>query len=340
MKRKLFALLFVICIGSANFMYGQKNIIYYEPEATYQKGLELFNKEKFNAAQELFYKTINAIEDIQSEIRISAEYYAAICAVELYNINAEYKLIKFITEHSENSKVKLANFQLGKLQYRQKKYHGAVKAFESVDIYDLNDEELLDYYFKSGYSYFIIKDFENAKKQFIEIIDNESKYFSSANYYYAHIAYNEKNYETAMKSFGKIENDENFKLIVPYYIAQIYFLQGNYNEVIKYAHPLLDTGNTKRSIEVARMLGESYFRMGKYASSIQFLEKYQRKATTSVSRQDYYELGYAYYKSGANYSKAVSNFENAISGTEDSLLQNTYYLLGDCYLKIIIKNSQ
>jgi len=332
MKKILFVILVLSCCGSMNFLYSQKNIIYSEPETEYRKGLELFNKEKYTAAQQLFYKTINAIEDVQSEIRISAEYYAAICAIELYNNDAEYKLMKFIGNHPENSKVRLANFQLGKLQYRQKKYNDAIKTFETVDVYDLNTDELTEYYFKSGYCYFMLKKSDKAKKQFFEIIDVDTKYFAAANYYYAHIAYNEKNYETALKSFQKIENDENFGPVVPYYIAQIYYLQGNYEEVIRYVHPLLDSSDTKRTDEIARILGESYFKTGKYANSIQYLEKYQSKTSNPIPRQDYYELGYAYYKGGVDYAKAISNFEKVIT-IEDSLEQNTYYLLGDCYLK-------
>ncbi|NTW34037.1 MAG: hypothetical protein HGB12_15705, partial [Bacteroidetes bacterium] len=119
--------------------------------------MDLFNKEKYNPAKECFDKTIDVITDLQSEIRISSEYYAAICAIELFHNDAEYLLNKFIISHPDNSKVELANFQLAKLYYRQQKYLKAEKAFEDVDVYDLNTEELSEYYFKSGYSFFMLK---------------------------------------------------------------------------------------------------------------------------------------------------------------------------------------
>jgi TolA-binding protein len=313
-------------------LFAQKNLVYLEPNNEYQQGLELFNKEKFNAAQECFYKTIDAINDEQSEIRISSEYYAAICAIELYNNDAEYQLLKFISNHPENSKVKLANFQLAKLQYRQKKYNDASKTFEKVDVYDLTSDELAEYYFKSGYCFFMLKETDKAKKQFYEIIDVDTRYFAAANYFYAHINYNDKNYETALKSFLKIEGNENFGPIVPYYIAQIYYLQGNYEEVIKYAHPLLDSGKTKRTDEIAKILGESYFKTGQYASSIPYLEQYMMKTSNTITREDNYEAGYAYYKSGVGYDKAISYFES-VTTKEDSLAQIAYYTMADCYLQ-------
>lgn len=323
----------LISLLSSAFLFAQKNLVYLEPNNEYQKGLELFNKEKFNAAQECFYKTIDAVDDEQSEIRISSEYYAAICAIELYNNDAEYLLMKFISNHPENSKVKLVNFQLAKLQYRQKKYNDASKTFEKVDVYDLTSDELAEYYFKSGYCYFMLKETDKAKKQFYEIIDVDTRYFAAANYFYAHLNYNDKNYETALKSFLKIEGNENFGPIVPYYIAQIYYLQGNYDEVIKYAHPLLDSVNTKRTDEIARILGESYFKTGKYANSIQYLEQYMQKTSNTITREDYYEAGYAYYKSGLSYEKAISYFES-VTTKEDSLAQIAYYTMADCYLQI------
>jgi TolA-binding protein len=332
--KKLSYVLQIILFGiTFNLLHAQKTFIYKEPVSEYQKGLELFSKEKFNAAEVCFLNTIDAIDDPQSNIRINSEYYASVCAIELYNADAEYMLKKFISSHTENSKVKLANFQLGKLQYRQQKWGEAIKTFEGVDKYDLTSSELCEYYFKTGYSYFMLKSFDKAKKQFFELIDVDTKYFAASNYYYAQIAYDEKNYETALKGFQKIETNEYFGPIVPYYIAQIYYLQGKYSEVIQYAPALLDSAKTIRVDEISRILGESYFKTGNYSSSIQFLEKYKTKTKNNITREDNYELGYAYFKCGLDYESAV-DYLDKVTDTVDSLAQNTYYLLGDCYLKL------
>lgn len=331
-KKYLLILLFTAFYACSNMLYSQKNLTYNEPEASYRNALELFNKEKFNAAGEIFEKIIAAINDDQSEMRISSEYYAALCAIELFNKDAEYKLLKFIHTHPENPKAELANFQLAKLQYRQQQYADAVKSFETVDMYNLNADEQTEYYFKYAYSCFMQKNNDKAKKLFFEIIDIDTKYFPAANYYYANIAYSEKNYDTALKCFQKILNDENFKQIVPYYIAQIYYLQKKYDDVIRFAPALIDSTNTKKSDEIARIIGESYYKTGKYTEAIPYLEKYQIKTTNTISRQDYYQLGYAYYKSEKNYPKAIEMLEKAITN-QDSLTQNIHYLLGDCYLK-------
>jgi TolA-binding protein len=331
MKKIFFASLFVFFFLTAAF--SQKNLTYLNPEAEYQNALDLYGKEKYNPALESFTKVIDAISDEQSDMRITSEYYAAICSVELYNTDAEYQLLKFIGKYPENSKVKLAGFQLGKLEYRQKKYHAAAKYFENVDIYDLNSDDLSEYYLKLGYSYFMLKEYENAKKQFFEIKDVDTKYYGAANYYYAHMMYNDKSYESALKCFKNIENDQNFGSIVPYYIAQIYFLQGKYDEVIKYAPPLLDSASgTKRSDEITRILGESYFKTSDWKNAIYYLDKYITKSPATATRQDNYEIGYACYQLGTDYPKAIEYLEKSATA-DDSLSQSAYYALGDCYIK-------
>lgn len=322
----------LVFIFYASAVYCQKNLTYLNPEAEYQKGLDLFNKAKYNAALESFSKTIDAISDQQSDMYVTAEYYSAICAIELYNSDAEYQLLKFIGSYPENSKVKSAGFQLGKLEYRQKKYVSAAKSFENIDVLDLTNDELPEYYCKLGYSYFMLKEYDNAKKQFYEIKDSDTKYYGVANYYYGHIAYSNKNYETALKCFINIENDKNFGTIVPYYIAQIYYLQGKYEEVIKYAPPLLDSANAKRTNEITRILGESYFKTADYKNAVYYLEKYISKSSNTITRDDNYELGYAYYQLGTDYPKAIACLEK-VAAAEDSLSQSSYYILADCYLK-------
>ncbi len=333
MKKLSYVLLLMLFGVYFNILHAQKTFIYKEPVSEYQKGLELFSKEKYNAAEVCFLNTIDAVNDKQSDMRINSEYYAAVCAIELYNSDAEYLMKKFISNHPENIKVKMANFQLAKLLYRQLKWGEAIKRFETIDKYDLSSSELSEYYFKTGYCYFMLKSFDKSKKQFTELLDVDSKYSAASNYYYSQIAYDEKNFDTALKGFLKIEKDKYFGPIVPYYIAQIYYLQGKYSEVIQYAPALLDSAKTVRVDEISRILGESYFKTGNYTSSIQFLEKYRAKTKSVITRQDNYELGYAYYKCGLDYESAVDYFGKVTSGVSDSLTQNTYYLLGDCYLK-------
>ena len=308
----------------------QKTMVYTHKDAEYETALELFQKEKYGAAQKSFVKVIETHNDPQSLVRIDAEYYNAICAIELFNKDGELFLKQFIKNHPESSKVKTAYFYLGKYNYFKKKYKDVLKWFDKVDVYDLTKDELAEFYFKRGYSYFMENKFPEAKKDFNEIKDVDNKYASSAKYYYAHIAYGDKNYETALKDFLLLQKDKNFGSIVPFYIAQIYYLQGKYDEVINYAPSLLDSANTKRAPEIARIVGESYYRTAKYKEAIPYLKKYE-KAANGLQRKDNYQMGYAYYKTN-DCTNALTYFIKT-TDIDDSLSQNANYHIADCYIK-------
>jgi tetratricopeptide (TPR) repeat protein len=333
-KLRGFVLIFIFCLPVVAF--AQQTTIYTHEDAEFKTAIELYQKEKFGAAQKSFVKVIETHPDPNSLVRIDAEYYNAICAIELFNKDGELYLKQFVKDHPESPKVRSAYFYLGKYNYRKKKWRDAIDWFQKVDVYDLTTEELSEFYFKRGYSYFTTEKFAEAKKDLYEIKDVDNKYAGAAKYYHSHIAYTEKNYETALTDFLKLQQNETFGPVVPYYIAQLYYLQGKYEQVIAYAPALLDSANTKRAPEIARVLGESYYRMGNYKEAIPFLKKYE-KAVGKLPRADQYELGYAFYKV-KDYDEAV-NYFTGVTNISDSLVQNAYYHLGDCYLKLNNKQN-
>ncbi|MBP6412158.1 MAG: tetratricopeptide repeat protein [Bacteroidia bacterium] len=308
--------------------YAQKTTIYTDKDATFKLGVELFEKEKFGSAQKLFQKYLENSK-AQTEETIDAEYYSAICALELFNEDAEFLLRNFVTRHPESKHIKMAYFNMGNFQYRKKRYKEAIVYFEKVNPLDLTNAQLTDYYFKLGYSYFSRQNYEKAQKLFFEIKDVDNKYTAPALYYYSHIAYLNKNYETAQKGFLKLSDNPNFGPLVPYYIAQIYYLQGKYDEVINYAPALLDSANIKRQPEIAHLLGDAYFKKGKYSDALPYFEKYQKSAS-QLSRGDYYQIAYSYYKAN-DFTKAILYFKKSIKDA-DSLTQLAHYHMADCYI--------
>src|SRR5438128_1172887 len=76
-------------------LHAQKTRIYTYEDVDLKNGLDLFEKEKFGTAQYYFDLVIRKTSDPNSLVRIDAEYYAALCAVELFNKDAEELLIAF-----------------------------------------------------------------------------------------------------------------------------------------------------------------------------------------------------------------------------------------------------
>jgi TolA-binding protein len=311
-------------------LQAQKSLIYTLPDQDYKTALELYEKQKYAAAQQFFQKVIDKPSTANTGIRADAEYYSAQCALELFNPDAEFLLTRFIARNPENNKANDAYFSMARHQYNNKKYNKATDWFEKVDISRLTSDQSAEYHFEAGYSYFMQENYDKARLQFYEIKDIDTKYTAPALYYYSHIAYQQKNYETALEGFLRLRDDETFAPIVPYYITQIYFLQKKYDKVVEYAPPLLDSVVEKRMGEMARMIGESYYRLGKYNESLPYLEKYAEK-TASMTPEDRYQIAYAYYKAG-DLQNAIRYFE-PISNGNTALAQNVLYHLADCYLR-------
>ena len=74
---------------------------------------------------------------------------------------------------------------------------------------------------------------------FSEIKDIDTEYTPPALYYFSHIAYEQKMYETAMDGFSRLKNDETFGSVVPFYIVQILYLQKDYDRILQIAPDLL-----------------------------------------------------------------------------------------------------
>jgi TolA-binding protein len=329
-KFKLYFFLLCLAILLTVDLFSQKTAIYTDQDGGFKAGLELFQKQKYGSAQKQFSKIARQYENKPNNlIRIDAEYYSSLCALELFNKDAELLLKEFIAAHPESPRVQTAYFQLGKYNYRKKQYNKALEWFTQVDLYDLNNEELSEFYFKRGYSYFEEDSIQKAKKDFFEIKDIDNKYAAPSTYYFGHISYTEKNYQTALQHFNKLKRNENFGSIVPFYIAQIFFLQQKYDSAIAYATPMLDS-TSKRVLELTKIIGESYYRTLRYKESLPYLEKY-KSLSASLNRNEWYQLGYAYYKS-ENYTSALYCFQNSTDGN-DSLAQNAYYHLADCYVR-------
>lgn len=328
---RIFLLCGLLSLLAPSATFAQRTQDLVAPDYGFRNGLDLFEKQKYAEAQDVFDGIVMAAKDQNDLFVTDAEYYAAICAMELFHKDAEVRLKAFLAHHPESPRCRMVHFQLGRYNYRKKDYDEALQWFRQVDFYDLSNEELAEFYFKRGYSHYQLGHVDSAKKDFYEIRDIKSKYSSAATYYYSHIAYLEGNYETALQGFLKIQEDPVFGPVTPWYISQIYYLQGKYDMVISYAPPLLDSADTKKVPEIAHIIGASYYRTNRYREAIPFLVKHQR-AAGRLTRQEAYELAFSYYKSDS-VAQAIPFFTIAAADSVDALSQNAWYHVADCHLR-------
>lgn len=308
----------------------QQSAIHVSKDAIYKLAYDLFNKKQYVAAQHHFKQIINNASNLNENNAVNAEYYHAICAIKLFNGDASYLINEFIRKHPSSNKTKNAILLMGQHQFDRKFYRSALDWFNKLDVYKLTLEEKNEYNFKTGYCYFLLKEFEKAREAFFEIISSENSYKNAAIYYFGHIAYINGMYQTALEHFNKLNKDENFGQIVPYYITQIYYKQEKYNDLINIGEELLKNSIESRKAEISHLLADAYYKTEKYSLAIEAMEKYV-KFGGKLSTEDNYQIGYAQFKL-KKYTLAIQNF-NKIITSSDSIAQNAYYHLGYCYIK-------
>lgn len=323
-------LLIFLCVFSIH-LSAQKTLKYSNEDADFEQALLLFEQQKYSIAQKKFAKVVKRIEDEHSEIRMSSEYYEAVCALELFNNDAEQLFLNFIKNHPQNPKIRKARFQLGRYNYRLNNWKKTIEWLEQVEVDDLENYELAEYYFKYGYASLKLNDAEKAENLFYEAQkDTASVYGGPALFYFAHIQYEKNKLDAALQSFKKLVKHPDFEAVAPYYIVQIYYLQKNYDELISYAPSLLEIGSARKADEISRMLGEAYYTKNDFKNASVHL-KYFIENTKTVDDQSRYQYAYALWKS-EDFESAKIQFQKT-ADIESLIGMMSLYYLGDIYLK-------
>ena len=323
-------ILLILGLMYSTVAFSQSTEKYNSEYENFYRAEDLYLKEQFGAARREFRLFLDEFNHPNDPMYIKASYYEAMSALELYNNDAVPLLMAFNHEYPESIYKKTIFFRLGKFFYYKKDYEEALAWFNQLSAADVEDEEKDEFYFKLGYSNFKQDNIEEARNAFHEVKDGTSQYASPALYYYSHIAYQNKNYEIALTGFLKLTQDPQFEKVVPYYIAQIYYLQGKYEEVTEYAKNIQPNESIVNEKDMNHLIGDAYYRTDKYAEAVPFLEKYDKEAQTT--RDEDYQLGFAYFKTG-KYENAIRLFDR-VKKVEDSLGQVAYYHIGESLLRL------
>jgi TolA-binding protein len=333
MKKLCFPVLFC----SLSFLsFSQKTYQFSDPQEKFNEAKEYYQKGLYGLAYPIFKELQQSLKETDKLnnpiVTQELNYYTIASALMQDEGRAEQEALDYINLTKNNARVEMMSFQLAEFYFRQNRFTDAVGLYEQANIANLNNREVADMKFHQGYSYFTMQRFAQAKPLLdaIRQVKDDPNYID-ANYYYGFIAFRDRNYNEALRSFRVVENEPDYEAIVPYYIAQIYYVQGKKDEAVAYAESKMKQGKTQYyDLELKQLLGHALFEKKDYAKAATYLGDYVNRST-KVRREDLYEASYAYYQTG-QYAKAIEGFKQ-LSGKEDSLSQHAMYLLGDSYLK-------
>jgi tetratricopeptide (TPR) repeat protein len=326
--RHLLILFFALTTASAWTQVSEK---YHSPLSGFYRAEDLFEKEQYSAARKEFRLFADDYKGSKNDpFYIKALYYEGISALELFNNDAIDLLENFNLDYPESIYKHEISLRIGRYYYQKKDYEKAIEWFEKLERQDIEAMNLDEYYFKLGYANFHEKKYPAAKSAFFEVKESTGQYGAPGLYYYSHICYLDSSYQSALEGFERLMSDPRFNTVVPYYITQIYHMQGKYEEVVRFDHSKLDSLKPNERVEMNHIIGDSYYRLKKYDEAVPFLEYYNEKANST--RDDDYALAIAYSKS-SNCTKAVSYFDK-VARVKDILGQIALYHAGECYMNM------
>ncbi len=336
MKKEIALLLLVGLWLIAPFSaIGQQTTVYTEALSLWKQGQAYFEQGLYGQAMKAYGQVVDRLAPVQDSdfelLRMRAQLGHAQSALRLQLPDAERYILDFIRTYEPDPVATLALIEAANYFFDSKDYDKAIEFFARIPSWELSEEQKAEVRFKMGYAFFAKKKFREAKNNFREIRHIEGSYYYPANYYYGMCEFFEGNYDAAIKSFRLVEKSRKYASRVPYYIAQIYFAQGQFRQLIEYVEPRLDDRGLRKTKELHQLVGQAWFELGDYAEAVPHLEYYAER-TGRMRPEELYQLAYAQHRT-ANYAAAAKNFSQLVE--EDSPMgQYAMYYLGDCYLKL------
>ena len=324
----LFIVFSIPCFSQANYSVT-------DPQKDFKEAEYFFLKGEYSLAYPLLKPLLDKYpENTKSShayLNQDIEYYFVVCELKLNQSIAEEAAKRFIDAANNEPRQQLMSFHLAQYYFLRNDYARAVVYYERAGYNNLSNEQIADAKFELAYSYFEVGQYNSAKPLFDEIHQLPSnKYYYDANYYYGFLSYRDRDYNNALSSFQKVESIPKYRGLVPYYISQIYYFQGNKDQALQYGQSKIGQNDVYNRKEMNLLMGQIYFEKKEFSKALPLLEAYV-KNTEKVSKEVMYELSYCYYNAN-DVQKAIEGFKQ-LSNEKDSLGQNSMYLLGDLYLK-------
>jgi tetratricopeptide (TPR) repeat protein len=291
---------------------------------------QLFKAQRWSAAQAELSSELQTLTPDEVSRREEVEVLYALCAERLSQTDAEELLAGLLARYPYSLYANEVRFRAGTVAYDQGRWEDALVLLLAVDEDKLDKTEADEYRFKTGHSYFSIGDYDNAI-QYFEQVAPSSIYGSHAQYYTAYIDYDGGNYAKAKEGFFDLVANPSYERIVPYYLFQIEFIEGNWRYVVENGESLIEASAMPRRAELVRMVAEGWFHLKDWGKALKYIDTY-RTLGGVMGRHEYYLEGFSLYKEG-RWREAADALSRA-TGADDRLSQNASYHLADAYLRL------
>lgn len=305
-------------------------------ERIWDKASDAYEKNQFSLAMNIFEDYISKSNNPNSERHVKAEYLSAICALNLYHKDAEFRIDAFIDRYPESSYVQDAYWAIADHHYKRRHFKKAAAAFDKVNIRNLPKDKQRELRFKRGHSLFEEESFEKARYDLFEVMKNPGAFLAPSTYYFSHIAYINNKPQVALDGFEEIADHPDFVDLVPVYIAQTLHATEQYYRLKTYGADLLENNNSLEEdmrTEIARLVGDAFYKDQEFENAAPYLEAAWKGTRRPGRKPEFaYQVGYTRYRM-RQWRASLDCF--ALTAREDNKLgQNAIYHMADCYIQL------
>ena len=224
---------FLIVTGVA----AQQTRVFNDPDLKFREAQAYFQQEQYSLAFPLLQELRASITETQRvNDPVTCQeilYYHTVCALMLNDASAETAVQQYIITERNESRVQRLRYQLGNYYFRMARFADAARAYEQAGIANLSNDEIATLRFRQGYCYFTQQRFEEARPLFnsVRSLKGDPHYLDAQDYY-GFLLFRDRRFSEALECFRAVENEPAYAAVVPYYIAQIQYIQGRKEEAI------------------------------------------------------------------------------------------------------------
>ncbi|MBD8489369.1 tetratricopeptide repeat protein [Echinicola sp. CAU 1574] len=305
----------------------------------YQTGLEkkiddayeLFDKHHYSASK-LEFENLKE-EELTPSQRIDVDFYHAVSALKIENPDGPSLVENITKNYPTDPKANEAAFLLGDYYFEKRHYKVAIEKYNmvNVDVVSLEDRSKL--YFKTGYAYFQLKDYANAARYFDPVKKMQTSYTGDGYYYAGYVAMELQKHDQAIADFKQADRYPEYQPKVPYMLSELYYRQQQYDELIDYATPIIQSrNNLDRKEGIYLLLAEAYYERRDFNNAATYYDAFSKTGRGNMSREQMYKAGVAQFKV-QKYQQSTDYFKK-VALENDRLGQVSSYYLGHSYLKL------
>ena len=327
--KKIFLPFCLLALSAGTPILAQPSAGIAEPEALFRNGKEMFEGHNWDGCIDFLsrFKQEAGTRTAHEE----ADFMIAVSAFEKNSPDALRLLTHFQEKYPVSSHQEEIGFLIGTWYFQQEDYVTALEWFGPIEMDRLPLNLQPAFFQRMGVSYLKTGDTQQAYPLFQVLATMDSEYQYSAQYYQAYLEYADKQYAKALQMFEELPQQGEYAATVPYYITQILFIQGKYDQALKRSTELLENRlDSEQEAELSRIAAQCYYHQGASSRALPYFRRYF-ELTASPLRSSALTGGICAFEQG-DASLAIEALSK-VTGADDEMTQRAYLILGHAYLQ-------